>query len=321
MIKRIATLFLLCLPVSQLIAQTEMHNTMFMYNKMYYNPAYTGNKDMTSVNAYYRDQWSDIEGAPKTMGVSLEAALGDKNQEVRQTGLGLTINSEQIGVEKKQEVFGYYTFRFKLDNGSVLSTGLRVGTQLYSANYSDLNPYQTNDPNLVKNVSNASLFNFGLGAFWHNENCYLGFSIPNLSENYYDKNERSIKNIRARQVRGYYFNGGYVVHAGESVDILPQVMARYTGDASYSLPFNCDINLSFVANKRFVLGLTYRTDKSIEAMFHMQLTKELSLGYSYDYVVSQLSGYTGGAHEVLLGIDFARRKYEHYERPHYISLF
>jgi type IX secretion system PorP/SprF family membrane protein len=309
---------------AQASAQIESHTTMFMYNKMYYNPAYTANKEVTSIGGYYRDQWSGIEGAPKTMGISFETAIGSRDVEVKQTGIGLTVTSEEIGVEKKQDVFGYYTFRFKTDNGSILSFGFRVGTQLYSANYSTLNPSQVNDPNLAKNVDNASLFNFGLGGFWHGENYYAGFGIPNLIENYYDKNEKpNLKNIRGKQVRGYYLGGGYVFHSSENLDILPQFMARYQGDGQYSLPFNADINLSFIAIRRMMFGLTYRTDKSFEAMFNLQVTRNINVGYAYDYLVSSLNGYAGGAHEVVLGFDFGRKREYGYgpERVQYLSLF
>lgn len=301
--------------------QTDAHYTMFMYNKMYYNPAYTANREVTSITGYYRNQWSAIEGAPKTMGVAFEAPLGSRDQSPKQIGIGLTVNSEQIGVEKKQDVFGNYAFRFRMDNESILSFGIRAGAQLYSADYTQLNPYQQNDPNLQKNVANATLFNFGLGFFWHNEDCYVGGSIPDLVENYYDKNEKGQQNTRARQARGYYLSGGYVFHSGDDLDILPQVMARYVNDGTYTLPFSCDLNVSFFLAKRLMLGVTYRTDKSFEGLVHMQVAKSLSVGYAYDYVISPLNGYTNGAHEVVLGFDFAGRKYERYDKVHYLGLF
>lgn len=304
-------LFILCLATLRSVAQTEAHNTMFMLNKLYYNPAYAGNKDITTITGWYRNQWSAIKGAPVTYGLNADIALKTRNQDFRQFGLGITAASETIGVETKQDIFGNYAFKFEVDDQhTVLAFGLRVGVQLYSANYDLLNPYQSGDPNLAYNVSNAALFNFGGGAFLHNDNYYIGLSIPSMIENYYDKKEKAVHNKRARQVRGYYLNAGYVINSSEDMQIIPQVMVRYTGNADYSLPINADLNISFMAYKRFLVGLTYRTDRSLDIMAGVQVAKNVNIAYSYDYLVSNLAGYDRGAHEVIIGFDFGRKRLE-----------
>ena len=58
------------------IAQSYPQYTMFMYNKLIYNPAYAGNKNMTQLNAAYRNQWSGIDGAPRGCNVSLDGPIG-----------------------------------------------------------------------------------------------------------------------------------------------------------------------------------------------------------------------------------------------------
>lgn len=316
-------LYILSVMCTSTYAQTEIHNTMFMFNKLAYNPAYAGSREVTSISGYYRDQWSAIDGAPKTYGATFDAPLGNRSSSFRELAMGLVFSNEQIGVERKQNITGYYSFRFKLKNETIMALGLNAGVQLYSANYATLNPFHQNDPNLAKDVNSALLPNFGTGFFWYNDDFYLGGSIPNIIQNYYDKNEKYTNKYRARQVRGYYLNGGYVFHANESFDVLPQGMVRYTGDGTYQLPINCDINLSFIFVKRFLLGVTYRTDKSFEGIVQMQVTKNINLGYSYDYLLSGLSGYNNGAHEIVIGYDFNRHRdeYSPYEKPHFAKLF
>ena len=301
-------------------AQTETHNTMFMFNKLLYNSAYAGSREVTSVNAYYRDQWNAIEGAPKTYGFTFDAPVGNYNKPFREIALGLSFNNEQIGVELKQTATAYYSIRFKQRDESVLAFGLQGGAQLYSASYGQLNPYQQSDPNLVKDIKSAFLPNFGAGFFWYSENFYLGASIPNILENYYDKNEKFHNNTRSKQVRGYYLNAGYVFHANESIDVLPQLMVRYAGDGTYKLPINCDINISAIIYQRLLLGFTFRTDKSFEGILHLQVTKNINVGYSYDYLVSALSGYNNGAHELVVGFDLVRGNSK-YDKAHFIKSF
>jgi type IX secretion system PorP/SprF family membrane protein len=299
-------------------AQTEPHYTMFMYNKLLYNPAYAGSRDVTSVNAGYRDQWTGINGAPKTFNATIDGPVGSYMSAFRPVAIGVSINNEQIGVENKTNLMAYYAYRIKLEK-SVLSFGLQAGANLYSANYSQLNPYQPNDPNLTHNVSNAFLPNFGAGVYWSASNYYAGFSVPDILEEYYDKSVK-INNVNAKEIRGYYLNGGYVFPVSETFKLEPQVMARYAGDGTYSLPFNCDFYLSAIIYDRLLIGVTYRTDNSVEGIIHVQATKNINIGYAYDYVLSALNGYAGGSHEIVVGFDIIRNDSK-YATPRFIKAF
>ncbi len=299
-------------------AQNEPHYTMFMYNKILYNPAYAGSRDITSVNADYRDQWNGINGAPKTLNLTVDGPVGSYMVPFRKVAVGLSLSSEQIGVEKNTNIAAYYAYRIQFKK-SVLSFGLDAAAKLYTANYSMLNPYNQNDPNLAHNIKNSFLPNFGAGVYWSANQFYAGFSVPNLLEDYYDKTSNS-KNINSREIRGYYLNGGYVFAVNETIKLQPQVMIRYAGDGAYSLPVNCDLNVSAIAYDRLLLGFTYRTDKSFEAIVHVQATKSINVGYAFDYMMSGLNGYNGGTHEVVLGYDFIRDNSK-YSTPRFIKTF
>jgi type IX secretion system PorP/SprF family membrane protein len=148
----------------------------------------------------------------------------------------------------------------------------------------------------------------------------LGFSLPNLLENYYDKSGHGINNESSREIRGYYFNGGYVFTVNEMLKLEPQFIARYAGDGTYQLPVNCDFNLSAIIYDRLMFGVTYRTDKSFEGIVHIQATKNINVGYAYDYLVSALNGYAGGSHEIVVGYDFIRVNSK-YANPRFVKPF
>ena len=304
---------------NNLFAQSDQHYTMFMYNKLLYNPGYTGSRDVMSVNAVYRDQWTGINGAPKTINVSVDGPLGNYMESFRKVAIGVSINNEKLGVENNTSLKAYYAYRIKLSS-SVLSFGLSAGADMYSANYSQTNPFQQNDPNLTNDVKNAFLPNFGAGAYWSGDAFYAGFSVPNFLQNYYDKTSEKSNTIQARQIRGYYICGGYVFPLGETFKLEPQVLVRYAGNATYKLPVNSDINLSLIAYDRIMLGFTYRTDKSLETIIHVQATKKINIGYAYDYIMSGLSGYSKGTHEIVLGYDFIRENSK-YSTPRFIRAF
>ncbi len=296
-------------------AQSDQHYTMFMYNKLLYNPAYTGSRDVTSINAQYRSQWSGIPGAPKTLNFTMDGPVGSYMRPFRPVAVGGSITNEKIGVENNTHIRAYYAYRLRLSK-STLSFGLSGGGTMYSANYNNLSPQQLNDPNLATNVNNAFLPNFGAGAYWTFENLYVGVSVPNLLENHYDKNGTRT----ARQVRGYYISAGYVYTVNDVFKLKPQVLARYAGNGDYKLPFSCDMNLSAIAYDRLMVGITYRTDKSLAATLHMQVTTRINLGYSYDYLMSDIAPYARGAHEIAVGFDIVRESSK-FLTPRFIKKF
>lgn len=296
-------------------AQSDQHYTMFMYNKLLYNPAYTGSRDVTSINAQYRSQWAGITGAPKTLNFTADGPVGTYMKPFRPVAVGGSVTNEKIGVENNTHIRAYYAYRLQLQK-SVLSFGLSGGGTMYSANYSNLSPQQINDPNLATNVSNAFLPNFGAGVYWSADNYYIGLSLPNLLENRYDKNGTQI----ARQIRGYYLSAGYVYTVNDVFKLKPQVLARYAGNSDYKLPFSCDINVSAIAYDRLMVGVTYRTDKSLAATLHMQVTTRINIGYSYDYLMSDIAPYARGAHEIAIGYDIVRENSK-FLTPRFIKKF
>lgn len=309
-------LILVALIPTVALAQDHPHYTMFMYNKLVYNPAYAGNKNMLSVNAAYRNQWTGIDGAPKNFNVALDAPIGSYMKPFRRVALGLNVNNETLGVTDNTNIMTSYAYRIPMKK-TVLSFGLQAGVSMYNANYSKLSPLQQNDQVLMQNVDNAVLPNIGAGVFWSGENFYVGGSVPNLLENYYDNNR---KNGAGRQIRSYYLSGGYIFTVSDDFKIQPQLMARYAGNSNYNQPFNMDANLSFIFYNRLMLGATYRTDKSLSGIIHLQATRMINIGYAYDYTLSPLNGYNNGSHEIVVGFDFIR-DLNKYVNPRFIKSF
>lgn len=307
-------------------AQADGHYTMFMFNKLYYNPAYAGVKELTTINATYRDQWADMPGAPKNFNFSIDAPVGKYTRLFRPVAVGLLLSNEQLGVEKNTTVMGNYAYRFAINNG-ILSAGLRGGIKLYSANYTQLDIAHSNDPNFQGNVTNLILPNFGTGVFWsakdndQRDKYFLGLSIPMLLQNHYGKNTQN-NSVLAKETRCGYLSGGYIFRTSSSspFTFTPQAIVRFLGNLNYRLPVNCDFNLTAGYNNRAMLGITYRTDRSVEFIVHLQVLRQVNIGYAYDYSISPLSPYLGQTHELAVGFDLIRTQSK-YLNPRFIRSF
>lgn len=311
---RLLILFVLLFPLRGM-AQSDPHFTQFMYNKLLYNPGYAGSRDVTGMSAQYRSQWAGIDGAPRTLNFSVDGQVGSYMNPFRKVALGLTATSEQIGVENNQLLRGYFAYRIKFEK-SVLSLGLSGGGDNYTARYSDLFPQNSIDPNLNHNILHRFLPNFGMGGYWSSEKFYVGVSAPSLIENHYDVYGTKL----ARQIRAWYLSGGYVYAVNDIVQLKPQAIIRYAANGSYKLPVSCDINLTGIFYNRLMCGMSYRTDKSIAAIVQLQVSNKFNLGYSYDYLMSDLSPYAKGAHEFVLYYEF-RRNVMNFATPRFSKSF
>ena len=89
-------------------------------------------------------------------------------------------------------------------------------------------------------------------------------------------------------------------------------MVKYTKGS----PISYDTTLSFLFNEKFWIGGAYRFDDSVGALVDFQISKQLKLGYAYDYQISKIRPYTSGSHEIMIMFDF---KFDNskYKSPRY----
>lgn len=300
-------------------AQNYPHYTMFMFNKLVYNPGYAGSRDVTSVNATYRNQWSGLQGAPKSFNVNVDGPVGSYMKPFRPVALGLGISNEAVGVTNTTNINLYYAYRIPVQK-TVLSLGLQAGASLYSVDANKLNVFQQGDLVLNQSINNRFLPNVGAGAYWSGNSFYVGLAVPNLLENYYDRDRKSVTKDGGKQIRSYYLSGGYVFSLSDAVKLQPQAIIRYAANGESSLPLNSDINLACILYDRLMIGATYRTDKSVQGIVHLQATRYINLGYSYGFSNSGLANYNSGTHEIVLGIDFMRDNNK-YVNPRFVRSF
>ena len=116
------------LPIAYCVAQQDPQYSQYMFNQLAINPAYAGSKEALSTAMFLRNQWTGIEGAPKTETFTLHGPL-----KKRKVGLGLAIISDKIGPKKTTGIMGSYAYRIPIKNGK-LAFGLRFGVYNYTYN-------------------------------------------------------------------------------------------------------------------------------------------------------------------------------------------
>ncbi len=132
--KRVLLLLLLTLVGSkEASAQQDKMYSQYMFNMLALNPAYAGSREVLSATGMYRNQWVNVEGAPKTMTLTLDTPL--KNEKV---GVGVQVYNDKIGIYQETGAFASYAFRIKVGDNSTLALGLQGGAVSFQANYTDV---------------------------------------------------------------------------------------------------------------------------------------------------------------------------------------
>lgn len=291
---RIIGLAILTLMLNQdIAAQFDPMYTQYMFNELVINPAYAGSRECLSGTALYRQQWVGLDGAPTTLTGSVHAPLMQQK-----IGVGLTFANDKIGVSQRTSVTINGAYRIKLE-AAHLSFGLQLGLVSLSENLTSLN--LTEDQQFSANTGKKTAPNFGFGMYYSTANWYAGISIPRMLQNRLDVSTGSteVKNKLNVEDFHYMVNGGAVIPISESVKIRPNAMLKIVSGA----PIQADINANVLFSDFIWAGLGYRTGDAINMMVGAYITKQLRIGYAYDYTLSALQEFNSGSHEIMLGYD------------------
>ncbi len=179
------------------------------------------------------------------------------------------------------------------------------------------------DPNLIVNTSRI-VPDVGAGLYiYHPEWFYVGVSVPNFITSDVISKERADEaptvggNVAQRTQHLMVMAGGVIPFGTESFKFRPQAMFKHVINAEYDAPFSLDLNASFLIYNRVNIGASYRTTfgeginpdilvnrYGVSGMLEFWATKQLLIGYAYDYPLNKLSDVTNGTHEIVVGFDF-----------------
>ncbi|MFA5329723.1 MAG: type IX secretion system membrane protein PorP/SprF [Prolixibacteraceae bacterium] len=295
--KSIAFLILLLFCVWNASAQQDPMFTQYMHNPVSINPAYAGSRGTLNVVAMHRQQWVGMEGAPKTLTLSVNSPFLNYN-----VGVGLSLIYDQIGPVKQTGIYADYSYHLKLTNQVKLAFGLKGGVNMYDINLLGLRGSEDDDFVSLYGYRKLYLPNFGVGSYLYSDRFYVGFSIPKMLQNSLSDDENTLSYVN-REERHFFITAGFVTNISDNIKFKPSTVMRIVSGS----PVSVELSGAFILNDRLWLGGMYRFGDSVGAMVKFDLTRELSVGYSYDLTNSALSPYNQGTHEVYVSYDFAFR--------------
>lgn len=279
-------------------AQQLMGNTQYIWNQMAVNPAYAGSKEGLSTGLFYRNQWTGFEGAPRTENVFIHTPLAHGA-----FGTGLNIMRDRLGISSQLSAQASFSYKLKFDHGT-MSLGLSGEYASTRMDWANVNPYDQNDQAIPFATVTEPSFNFGFGAYYSNEFMFASLSVPRLLESNSDfSNLETNVNAVIQARRHVHFIAGGMWRAGRELWIHPMLMTRYVVGA----PVQVDLGCLLYLNRSIWVGSTYRWGDSFSVLMNYEVTRQLRVGYAFDFTVTQLQGHAG-SHEFFLGYDLVKQK-------------
>lgn len=281
--------------IHQVNAQQDPMFSQYMFNMLSVNPAYAGSADLLSVNAIYRDQWVNFDGAPRTQTITAHSPLRKETISV-----GGSIINDAHGPIRQTGVYGDVSYRIFFDR-SKLAFGLKGGINFFQANLLDLSPVEADDPAFQQNISNRTLPNFGAGVMWYSQTSYVGLSVPKILTNkLIDGTLPDFSNNAEKQ--HFFLVAGTVLEVNNYINFKPAGTLRVVNGA----PPSFDLTANFMFYEKFWVGAMYRFQESVGMLLQYEINNKMRIGYAYDYSTTDIGNYSSGSHEIMLGIDFGK---------------
>ncbi len=307
--RKIYTVIILFFNLFIVVGQQSPQFTQYMYNTISVNPGYTGSREALSIVGLHRSQWVGYDGAPTTQTLSIHSPL--RNEKI---GVGFSFINDKLGYEKFNYLYGDLSYTVNLTEHTKLAFGIKAGFSYYNIDESLYEDQSVlNDPYFREKLNNWRP-NIGGGLYLHQPKWYVGLSSPKLLQNSLNKIPENV----VLEQSHFYMIGGYVFDLNNTLKMRPTALVKYTKGA----PLSYDTTLSFFFFEKLWLGASYRfggenkLGDSFGALIDFQLTKQLRIGYAYDYSISDVRRFTTGSHEIMLMFDFKFSKTK-FKSPRY----
>lgn len=300
---------------------------------LYLNPGFTGITPQQRVAINHRIQWPSLPQAFATYALSYDIFV----DELR-SGFGLLATTDKMGSAgwRTTTVGLLYSYKIKITEDFVFSPGLYFG---YGANgldytkirvgngltYGDASNYTPIDPDLEK-VGRQSYFDFGSGFLVYNKSLWFGMAFSHMNEpNLSVLNDVSRLPMKSTIHAGarLNLNHGDRTPSARGHYLTPSAIFRMQGKSFSQLDFGVNYHLEPIT-----LGVWYR-GKPFETTVINSIAQDaliltmglqfnlFTVGYSYDFTVSEMETASGGAHEFSLVIEFASRPRRKAEKKQY----
>lgn len=272
-------------------AQQEPQFSDYKLNISSFNPAFAGFYDGSAM-LIHRTQFVGINGAPKAVNFNLNLPVNET------MGVGLNIISQTLGVTDENIITADYSYSIFTSDETMLTFGLKAGVNILNVDYNRLNIGEQ-DASFANNIDGEISPRIGAGVLYSTPKWFFGLSTPNfLSKNY----SAEIQGTATVTKPHFYFMTGYNTYLTDDILFRPSILSK----AVVGAPLAIDLALNFDYQDRFRFGVSYRYDAAVSAIAGISISRDIQVGYSYDYLTGALSKLSSGSHQFYIKFTFKK---------------
>lgn len=281
--------------VTESHAQQDPQFTQYLYNTVAINPAYAGNRGVTSIVGLHRSQWVGLDGAPRTQSLSIHSPISESK-----VGVGVSIVNDALGPTEETYIAADASYTVDLSKKGRLSFGLKAGGHLLDVNFNELNLFDTDDPQFEQNIDNKFSPVLGAGVYYHADKFFVGLSSPNLlTTEHFDEGSGNggVSSVAAERLH-YFGILGYTFDISESLKLKPSTLVKVVNGA----PLQVDLTASLLIREKFHIGGAYRWSAAFSGLVGFQVSDSMLIGLAYDRESTDLGDQTfnDGSYELFI---------------------
>lgn len=274
-------------------AQHSPFYSQYMFNGLALNPAYTGARDVMSINAAYRYQWVGFKGAPESSSITAHTPLKEGK-----SNIGGILMNDRFGVTNNSGAFATYAFRLKTRAEDRLAFGLLGGVALLKDRLSQAQLTEGSDEVFNGDSPLFVVPRVGFGIYYDAPRWYAGLSTPQILD--VEFKERRAYTASQLNYRSWFLTGGYLHKLNPELKLKPSILVKYIQNS----PVQADLNATLIIKDKFWAGLSYRTGDAVVGLFEIHLNDQFRVAYSFEQPITSLRKANSGSHELSLRYEF-----------------
>lgn len=283
--------------------------SQFYANPLYLAPSFAGATEEYRLALNYRNQWPAIPGVFHTYSISFDKALVNYNSgigvlatydvagsgDLSTTNIGL-LYSYDFNINEEWHIRPGVDFKFRY-------LGLNISKLIFASQMTSSGTVPSVNPPPFDKVADVDFTTSGL---IYNDRIWTGFTLDHLlrpRQSFYG--DESLLPVKLN-----LFGGIQVMRKTRLKQTLKEVLSIAVNFQKQAKFYQTDIGLYYYRDP-LILGVWYRgipfvTSQAGDAIIGLVgiKTKQLHIGYSYDFTISNLISSTSGSHEISLVYEF-----------------
>ena len=286
MTRRLFVLILMLTITAIGYAQQDPLYSQYINNPFVLNPAYAGLTNNLNIAVSYRQQWTGLEGGPKTFNANGHISLFDNKM-----GAGLMFISDRVGAATVNEAYGSYSYRIQITGDKTLSFGLQMGMVNYQFDNSKVNPANPADP--LYTGWNETKPSLGAGVILKNDKFFVGLSVPRML-----KSTLSTGGMQSTlYTQHFYLMGSYLFFIADRIHLKPSALLKLVSGA----PASVDLNASLIFLENYSAGVLTRNFNTYGLFLQAIVKDKFRFGYVFELPTGKSVGSNFITHEITVG--------------------